>query len=145
MDAWHGLQHLCCTLPFLAVLNMLYFLGYHKIQTMTICFAYKHQKTGLKHVFSINFFVFNMIKNTESSGFEAAMILTSLLHKSATVLQIYSTLVSTFKFKSFLSNILNTEKLDLRLLCISQSNIAHVLSDTLYVNDMDHSLLLEIS
>ena len=57
---------------FLATLDTFNILGYHKIQFMTICFIHKHMKTGRGTFFSSIFFVFNIMENNKSSGFEAA-------------------------------------------------------------------------
>ena len=65
------------------------------------------------------------------------MILTFLFHKSATNGQIYSKSESSFKLKSLLLNILNTEKFHLWLLRNSHSNIGHFFGHLLlYVHNV---------
>ena len=54
----------------LATLDMFDILCYNKLQFMTICFTYEHQKTGLGMFCTINFFDFNIMANNESYGFE---------------------------------------------------------------------------
>ena len=45
MDACRGLQHMFYTLSFPGTIDMVNILGYHKIQLMTICFTFEHEKT----------------------------------------------------------------------------------------------------
>ena len=47
MKARDSLQHLCQKLPFVADLDILNILGYHKIQVMTVFFTCEHQKIEL--------------------------------------------------------------------------------------------------
>ena len=46
-------------------------LGCHKIQIMTICLTYEHQKTGDGAFLKLIYLNFNIMENDESSGFKA--------------------------------------------------------------------------
>ena len=109
MDAYNIVQHFCSKSPFLEALNLFDIFGCHKIQLMTIYLTYRHWNAGLGPFFQFISLTFNVMDNNESS-LRQPMILTFLLHKSATTYQICSNLVSNFKLNCPLSKILKMEK-----------------------------------
>ena len=118
-------KHMCCTKPFLAAPDMFNILGYHKFQFMTICFTYKHMKTGWV-CFSIDFFDFNIMENSVSSAFETA----NNFVKSATadLLRLCANLeVEVPSIKN-----LKNGKIELSLLRSSHSNNAIFLRHTVF-------------
>lgn len=98
---------------------------------MTAFLTHGNLKTGLVLFYS-NFFDFDVNRENEIFCFWGNQ--TFLLHKSATICQIYANEISNSKLKSLLLNNFRWKsgKLDLWLLRINHLTGTHVFWDTLY-------------
>ena len=103
MKTCHPLQHLCCTSPFLATLNMfMNILGYHKVQFITTVPSWTSEKWA-RYYFWINFFYFKIWRITSPLVWGKQTFWIFLLHNSLTNDQIYSNSASNFKLDSLLT------------------------------------------